>query len=178
MSAAVTNGAAPTVVLAPVNLAPMDFGDLQPIEVPVTAPGGDRYVLREAGAGACTAYENAQARALKFDDGKMTGLEGIYDADLLVLGLCLHPVDKTSGRVLRDQTTSVETIKAWSARVYKPLVERLKEISPNLERKETEDTLVKQIANLQKKLDDLRKTKGQEDLATKNSPGATAGTSA
>lgn len=155
------NGAAPDVrLLPPLDLAPLDFReDLSPIEVPVDLSrwGFGRYVLREASVPAGIQYENFQARSLRFDDGKMAGLGDMYEADLLLLSLCLHPVDEATGEVKTDRggnplPTPRETIKAFPARAYKMLVAKCKEVNPALERKETPDSLRKQIANLQKRL--------------------------
>jgi hypothetical protein len=157
-----------------------DFSDLKPTEIPVVSPDGGKYVLREASVGAATCYENAQARAIKFDDGKMIGLDGIYDADLVLLSQCLHKCDNagtpkmdTSGN---PYPTDVAIIKKWPPKMYKALVTKLKEISPDLERADTEEVLVKQIENITKRLETLRKSKGEDPA--KNSQGATASISA
>ena len=164
MSDKVLNGSTviQTIVLSPMSLEPMHFDDdLAPIEVQVTIKN-EPYVLREASAGAAIAYANARMRAAKMNDGKLSGFDGMFDADAVLLSLCLHPVDKGTQRVKLDAngnpfSTPIQTIKGWLNRVYKPLFDKVKEISPGLEEKETRDVLRKQLENIQKKLDDLEK---------------------
>lgn len=151
-----------TVVLSSLAMEPMRFDDLSPIEIPVSIKNTP-YILREAGAGAAVAYENARLKAAKMNDGKLSGFDGMFDADLILLSMCLFQVDKGTGQIITDngvpRSTPVQTIRGWLDRVYKPLLVRLKAISPSLEEKETEETLVKQLENIQQKLDDLRKKK-------------------
>ncbi len=148
-----------------------DFNDLTPQERRETL-GGDEYVIREASEAAAVAYKNAQMRAAKMSDGKLTGFDGYADADLVLAVACLHPVDKSTGQVKVDQsgdpwTLAERTVKRWPHRVVKRIVAVVKELSPDLEDKETRETLVKQRDNLQKKIDELdaEAAKGKDDPA-------------
>ena len=176
------------VVLSAVDLSEMVFdeADLTPVEVHVKVKG-DPYVLREAGAGAAIAYNNAKMRAAKMEDGKLSGFDGVFEADIVLLGKCLHPVDKGTRQVKLQPNgdpheTDPKVIRRWLNRVYDPLVKRLKDISPGLEDKETRDTLIKQRENINKKLADLDRKEGKpsvdhstvtpEDVAEGDSPNA------
>lgn len=151
-----------SVILPPVSLEAMNFDDLAPVSVPVSVKK-EKYLLTEASAGAAIAYDNAKMKAMRMADGKLVGFEGMYDADLVLLSSCLHRVDKGTGQVVTlnglPVPTPVQVIRNWPDRVYKPLVARLKEISPELQDKETEETLEKQLEIIQTKLTDLRRKK-------------------
>ena len=191
-SDAIQNGiTVQTIVLGSFDLGAMDFSDLKPIEIPVTAPGGDRYVLREASAGASTSYDNAKMRAAKMADGKLAGFDGMFDAELVLLSECLHPIDKGTGHVKVDPNgnpwpTPISRIKSWPDRFFKPLLDRLKKISPDLAKEDTVDSLDDQIKNLQTKRDELVKKQEKADGKltstaeedAKNAPSATTATSA
>lgn len=179
MSEAVQNGTVvQTIVLGSLDLGAMDFSDLKPIEIAVTAPGGGCYVLREASAGASTSYDNAKMRAAKMSDGKLAGFDGMFDAELVLLSECLHPVDPSTNQVRRDASgnpwvTPVQKIKGWPDRFYKPLLERLKKISPDLAKEDTVESIDEQIKTLTAKRDELAAKADKKDGAAKNEPCAT-----
>lgn len=158
------------VILSTLPLDPMVFGDdLTPIEVRVSIKGED-YILREAGAGAAIAWNNARMRAAKMNDGKLSGFDNMFDADLTLLSMCLHRIHRKTGAVITDgqgnpAPTPIQTIRGWLNRVYQPLVERLKAISPGLEKEDTPETLREQIKNLQEKLADLEKKEAAKQRA-------------
>jgi hypothetical protein len=101
------------------------FDDLTPIEVPVTL-AGKKYRLREASGATAIKWRNAMTKGLKMVDGKLSGIEGVGDLDLLLLTLCLFEVkdDGTLGAAISNQAAG--SIK-YS--VFKKLVAEAKRIS-------------------------------------------------
>src|SRR5690606_9047229 len=67
----------------------LDFDDLTPIELPVKYKGKN-YVLREADEGAATQYRNLTIKAARMEDGKITGMDGVADAEPFLISLCLY----------------------------------------------------------------------------------------
>ncbi len=143
------------------------FDTVEPIEVPVSI-GKHKYVLREASGAAACKWRNAQLKASKIVDGKVSGLEGMPDTEPLLISYCLFCVDST-GAV--TQTVPLEIIRGWPYRIQRGLFAKLKEISA-LEEKETKATLEKR----QKEVTD--KLKGLEEDEAKNLPEAMPGGSA
>ena len=76
--------------------APMDFPADSLLEVPVTI-AGKKYLLREALADHVYQYRNAIGRSPKFDDGKLTNMGNISDAEALLLSFCLLEVLDNGG---------------------------------------------------------------------------------
>ena len=146
--------------------------DLKPVEVPVKI-GEQRYVLREASEEAARQWNNAKLRAARMNaDGKTTSIDGLADAEPLLVSLCLCMMDPKTGETRTDRnlnpvTVSQATVLSWPARVVKPLYEKALAIS-NLDGKDTPEALETEIANLQERLAKLR----GEDYS-KNSPAAT-----
>ena len=133
----------------------LNFEDLTPIERPVSI-GQKKYILREASEGAACQYRNATLKGARMADGKIVGMDGVADAEPLLVSLCLHPVgpnDKirldTSGNPV---PTDLRIIRAWPPRVVRALFDTLKEISPGLEEKEDQKALEKRFAETTEKL--------------------------
>ena len=104
------------------------FNDLTPIEVQVRYQNKS-YVLREASEGAAVRYQNAIFRSTKMGkDGQPASIEGLADADPLLLSLCLFECYEHQGKTL-ERPVDEKTIRTWPSRVIKPLIERLKKIS-------------------------------------------------
>lgn len=157
----------------------LDFNDLNPIELPVTL-GTKRYVLREAGGGDAIEYRNAQLRATRLGpNGKPVGLDGLADAESLLVSRCLYEAEPQTGalRTLTDGTpdrryrVAEEQVRELPARVLKVLFAEAKRIS-QLDEGETVEALEKQAAEIQTRIRELR----DEEGARKNgSPSGTAG---
>lgn len=100
-----------------------DFSDLSVREIKNVKVGAKSYTLREASADAACRYRNAIFGSTKLgDNGKPVSMEGIADAEPLLLSFCL--VDDETGNQV-----SVKTVLTWPSRVVEPLVKKLKEIS-------------------------------------------------
>jgi len=97
--------------------------DLAPISVSVTI-GGKPYVLKEASEDAARQWNNANLKAMKMSDGKLSGMDGVADNASLLISLCLF--DITDGFT---SPVSLATIRSWPHRITKPLFEKCKSIS-------------------------------------------------
>lgn len=129
-----------------------DFGDLTPREDTFTLYGKE-YVLREASADAACKYRNAIIRGAKFSDGKISGADGLADAEPLLVSLCLF--EKTDKG---DRAVPINVVRGWPNRVQKPLFDRIKEISELVEEDDEKD-LYKRRDDIQKRIDELEKAK-------------------
>lgn len=136
----------------------IDFGDITPITVAVTI-NGEHYQLREASGDAACRYRNALLKCTQLGpEGKPQRLEGMGDTEPFLVSLCLF---KENGAPV-----NAATVRAWPSRVQKRLFETAKRIS-KLDEDETIESLEKQLADVQSKLNKLRE--GNDP----NSPSAT-----
>lgn len=146
-----------------------DFENLEVIEIPFKYQG-KQYVLVEADEDTAAAYRNASVRGAKILDGKLVGLPtDVAGVQSLLVAGCLRLVDGNGMR----QPVERETVKRWPSRVVKPLFNKAKEISELDEEDETEDQLIQQRAELNRKLSELR----QKRATLKNESSATESTS-
>lgn len=144
--------------------------DLEPIVVPVTI-GKKEYELREADEDTAVKYRNASISGVTWgQDGSATKMENIGDVEPLLVSLCLREVVKREGGTTTYRPVTVQNLLKWKPKVVRKLFETAKEIS-NLNEEDTEEGLVKQIADLQQRLARLREDK------VKNSQSPTPGTS-
>jgi hypothetical protein len=99
----------------------MVFDDISLREVAVSIQGKG-YILREAHGEAARRYRNTLVRSAKLGpDGKPTLIDGIADAEMVLVNECL--VDK-SGR-----KTPIQVLAGWPNRVLKLLFRRVLDIS-------------------------------------------------
>jgi hypothetical protein len=155
-----------------ISLINLDYGDLKPVEIPVTLPGGKRYILREASAGEIKTWRNAMQRSIKMTDGKITGATNMADNDVLLVGLCLHPCN-ADGEMLLDRDknplpTAPKTIEAMTYQIQKQLKLTIEKIS-RLEDDETEEQIEARMTADTLKLRKLRG--GRNGKAEKGSEG-------
>ena len=102
---------------------PLDFGDIQPVEVPVNV-GEKHYVLKEASGAAAVSYRNAMLRCTTLGaDGRATKVDGMAETEPYLVSLCLFTTDNPSRPV------HINVIKSWPSRVQRRLFEKAKEIS-------------------------------------------------
>jgi hypothetical protein len=134
-----------------------NFDTLAPIEVPVKIAGRN-YVLREATGEAAGKYRAASLRGAEITHDDETGqrtikrLESAADVEPLLVSLCLF--DVTDG----ERTVSIETVKAWPARVQRALFEKAKEIS-QLDEADDLAALERQAARLQARIERAKNAK-------------------
>lgn len=130
----------------------IDLDDLAPIAVKYRI-GGKQYVLREASADAAVQYRNAITRASRLtEDGKVATVEGLHDAEPLLVSLCLYQAkeDGTDTNV----RVPIDTIRKWTNRIQRTLFDKIMEISDLNE--QSEEALERRIAFLQKSLARVR----------------------
>lgn len=159
-----------------------DEADLSCFEVPVKL-GKTLYNLREASGGVATKYRNATMRGMRVEDQKVVGMDGIADAEPLLVSLCLCKTDD-KGATLFDRngnpiTVTLGFVQALPSRIQKALYAKVREISPGLDEKETKEALNKRLADTQKKLELLEKEGGEsmEDAELKKQQSETTDTS-
>ena len=129
-----------------------DFSELTLIEFPVKI-GDKECVLREASEDAARQYQNALTRHTSIEDGKVRGIMGpIADTQSLFVSLCMFESSDDG----KERRVDVKEVRKWPARVVKKLFDKAKEISEIGEDGDTIESLEKQIAELQERLDDLR----------------------
>jgi hypothetical protein len=147
--------------------------DLEPQQVKVKIKD-KHYHLREASADAAVKFRNATLKAAKMSDGKVVGMENLADAEPLLVSLCLYKAGKDEELVLAPdgnpdsrQLVPQQTIRGWPDRTQKVLFDKIKEMSPTLEGKETLESLDKKIELFtkarQELLESMKEKKVQED---------------
>lgn len=144
----------------------MTFDDPTPGKVEVVI-GNEEYVLKEASGDTAVKYRNMLLRATKMTDGKVSGIDGMADAEPFLVSACLFRIVDMKG-TRTEVPVALAAVRAFKDSLLKSLFERVKKIS-GLDDKETAESLKKKIADLTAKLEVLQR--GQDDA--KNSPGAT-----
>lgn len=106
--------------------------------------GTDRYLVVEADGLAGTEYRNAGAKGIKFNaKGKPCGVDGIVDAQLILVSKCLFKLvkDNDTNNTLKswtdpvDQSTwyrqrvNIELIRSWADRISQSLFDKARELS-------------------------------------------------
>lgn len=108
---------------------PFDFDDLAPWSRPFTYDGKP-YLAREASADAARQFDNAKYRAGRWtDDGKTRVVEGLADAELVLLSLCVFEVYEHPKEGTKERPVAQVQLKTWPARVTRKLFEAIKEAS-------------------------------------------------
>lgn len=160
---------------------PLVFDDILPHEEPVSI-GGKSYTLREASEGAAAVFNNASMRGSKVVDGQLQiNAEGTGDLPALLVSLCLFEKYDHGGQT-KERPVPITTVKTWRHDIVKQLFDRAKEIS-RLGGEETEESLLKTIADAEKKLAKLRAARSNghasdDEAFAKNLPPATTVSSA
>lgn len=151
----------------------IDLDNLEPISIPVKRRGKN-YVLREALESVAVRFKNAKARAVKFSDGKSTGIDGLAECEPLLVAGCLFEElpPKQQGGPPTYRSVPEHAIRDWTAREIKPLYEAALKIS-GLEDDESVESLEKQRDEITRKLAEMAK----KEAARKNSQSDTPPTS-
>lgn len=109
------------------------FDTLIPAEVPVKIRNKDgtvqSFVLREASAEAARQFRNCATRAAKMQDGRVTGVDGLADAEILLVSHCLFRQNVKADGTPQDVPVSQGELRTWPSKVVSRLFERAKEIS-------------------------------------------------
>jgi hypothetical protein len=115
--------------------------------------GKDRkpHVLVEAEAETVFKYRNEVARVATLEDGKLSKVGNVADADGYLLSMCLYAVNADGSR----KQVPITTLRKWPNKLVKQLLERLEEMS-DLGGSKTIVQVEKEIAKLTKKLARLK----------------------
>lgn len=145
-----------------------DKDDLAPKSTPVKYRG-KKYVLKEADNAAAVAYRNATSKATRLVDGKLSGFDGLHDADPLLVSMCLYEVDATGPGT--EGKVAIGFVKGMLNKYVKPMFEWVVENS-DLKETPTKEGVEKQIAELQKQLAamDEKEPDGPKDEPTTTTP--------
>lgn len=138
-----------------VNVLPeLDFRDLQPQSIPVPI-GKECYRLFEASGDAARVYRNSVLRSTKLGpDGKPVSVEGLADAEPLLVSKCLYKADgdfnvPTDGNGWPTDPTKLvhqNVIMRWPQRVQKGLYDWVMRVSGlNDAPKDGEETQAKNL---------------------------------
>jgi hypothetical protein len=126
--------------------APMVYDDSELKEVPISIGRGDKakaYILRQPTAEVARKYRNTAIRAARMSDGKLVGIDGAADVEIMLVSECLHELN-AEGQVLR--LAPVGVIRALPAPIVRDLFDRAKALGrldeqPADEAKEEEERL-------------------------------------
>lgn len=147
-----------------------DFDDLQPVSMPVKYQN-KQLVVREAVGGAVVSYRNAAMRSARMEDAKVVGINGLADSEPILVAACLfeiHPTVIVNGTPMEKPVT-VDFVKKMPYRMMKTLYDWIKKVS-DIDEGETEETLLKQKTEIDKKLEKLRKNREENTSAPKGGP--------
>jgi hypothetical protein len=151
----------------PLNTAKMVFESIFPVEVEVEIEGRP-YLLVEASAKKGAKWKDAQAKATKLDDGKVSGVDEISKTDALLVSYCLFDVSKGT-KAGERLPVPLTTIEEWPNSIVSQFFERAKEIS-RLEPKLPLKVLREQRAKLDEQIKVLV---GELEDPSKNLPDTT-----
>ena len=132
------------------NKEPMIFDSLEPIIIPVKL--GDKwYCLREASESVSCKFQNARLAAARFNDGKLIGVQGAADVEMVLVQGCLFEVKITHPNGDPDLSAlgavAMGFVGGLKASIVKQLYQRALEIS-NLDDKETLESIDEKIEAL------------------------------
>lgn len=127
-----------------------DFSDLTPKTATVSFQGRS-FVLKEATEDQAVKFKNMSAKAAKFKDGDLTGIEGAANVEPFLLSLTM--VELIDGKEMPVQESFVRTLPS---RVVSPLFDWVRDAS-GLGGKETLESVNKKLADLEKKKAELIK---------------------
>lgn len=108
----------------------LHFDDPIPKEVPVTI-GSKKYVLCEATVEASKEFRNAGFAAARMVDGKIVGLNGLANAEPVLVSRCLYELYDSDGETKRRPVAMAE-INRWPDRISSKLFDAIKMMSPAL----------------------------------------------
>lgn len=135
------------------DLDPIVFDDITPIEVPVKV-GQLEFVLREATGESAVKYTNAKLKRLSLGaDGKPSSFAGMGDLEPYLVSLCLFTA-KRERPELNNQPVHEADIRAWPHKIQKKLFDIAKQIS-EIDQDQSKDDLEKIIADAQKRIAEL-----------------------
>ncbi len=142
----------------------IDYSNLEPIQIPVKV-GKKQYILREASGDAHVQWRNAiDAATVYNEDGKRSGYKNLADVEPFLVSLCLVEIGE-NGAV---SAVTANEVRGWPQRVIKRLHDKVNEIS-EFNDDETEASLNKQLADINRKLAKFKKNGSVEKKELINS---------
>jgi len=126
----------------------LDFSNHQIIDILVKGPNGKDYVLCQANGDTVAKFNSARARCARYQDGGMSGVEGLGDLEPMLVSMCMFE-DKGDGTPDPQKPIKGTLLRAWPGPVMKTLFNKAKEIS--------EIDLDNDLASLRKQRDALDK---------------------
>lgn len=151
----------------------LDFSEIRPNKVEIKNFMGANYELWEASGATAIEYRTAVIKCQKLaPNGEVIGLDESFLHEIPTLvSKCLFKANGDGKVSLKGgvpdpkERVSEDIIKGWMNRVQWALFEKLKEISPKLlEEASDEETIEKQIADLQEKLKEIKSKKKEREL--------------
>jgi hypothetical protein len=133
---------------------------------------GERYIAREATAGAALQYRSASLSGTEMtfngeDDARtIKNMAGMASVENLLISLCTVRVGKRDGADV-EVPLSKQDVDRWQLRVQRKVYDWIKDTS-GLDEKDDVEALQKQIDKLQKK---LVKAQAKEAKQDKETPG-------
>ena len=148
--------------------------DLEPVSICFDWKG-KKYVLREASEDAAAKYRNAVQRSFRMNqEGSVVAMDGNADTQSLLVSLCVFELNP-QGSKAPEGPVSVGWVRSLPHKMVKRLFEKAERISELSEG--DEETIVKQIAMLTKRLAKMREGKGTTPEGNaKNGPDGTTPT--
>lgn len=128
-----------------------DFSDLTPQTATVEI-GGRSFVLKEATEDQAVKFKNMSAKAAKFKDGDLTGIEGAANVEPYLLSLCMVEIDPDG----KEKPVLESFVRTLPSRVVSPLFDWVRDAS-GLGGKDTVESIDKKLAELTKKRAELVK---------------------
>lgn len=135
-----------------------DFGDeldLKPKRATARI-GGRTHVIKEAVGGIAKQYKNACMRGTKMDDGKIVGMEGLADAEYLLVSLCTCEVLTLGDGTQVERPVPQKIVESWPSHISSKIYGWIKEAS-HLHEAQTEEQLTREIHKLEERLAKLKK---------------------
>ncbi|MDB4786220.1 hypothetical protein OAG36_00650 [bacterium] len=104
-----------------VDYSPIDFSDVQVIEIPVTI-GDTKYILAEASGESSAKFRNMMLNNTELLDGKPVKVINYADVEVFLVHLCIRYEEN-------DKQVPIGVVKQWPARVVSKLFTTAKDIS-------------------------------------------------
>jgi hypothetical protein len=105
----------------------MDFSNLKVRRIKVKGPDKKNYILQEAKGPDVAAFNDARSRCVRFQEGTMSAVDGQGRLEMLLVAMCLFPIDDEGNMAERSLVAS--DLQSWPNRVILPLFLKAKEIS-------------------------------------------------
>ena len=146
---------------------------LKPLHELVETEDGDFFMVLEASSDAVVEYRNATTSAARMVDGKLSGWDGLHDAEPKLVAACVYRSDK-DGKLVADRDgkarpVGIAKVKEWPYEVTRWFFDKIKELSPKLVDKPTVEGIDRQIEALRKQREMLLMTAGEDDVKGKAS---------